>query len=318
MAKLLFDSQYFLFDSVANAEAATPSVSADASVTPGATLGYTVSNFAGAITTATLTDSKGNVLTLTSVTDTGAAVPALGDEQQYCLLEGVTLTVSDGTDTATDTLTFVPASGFAEVQLEAGFVTNETSFLYNYGGTPAVDDQFIEGEADLVLFSDGTFDASTDGHYTIYAIDATDGWMQSFVLDVVDIGGEASHQAATATSSGSGTVADVVGQGSMQATRATQVANGSVGRKTGAGSHQATRATHTATGVRAVTGESAHRARRATQDAEGAVNSQPITGTAAHQASTATHTGLGGYLLDTPVTNTTVVDISTKYSVKAA
>jgi hypothetical protein len=70
-----------------------------ANIIPGATITWTT-DLADPVTTANLTDSQGNVLPLTSVTDNGdgtgsAVVPTLAHGAQFCLFESdLTLTVS--------------------------------------------------------------------------------------------------------------------------------------------------------------------------------------------------------------------------------
>jgi hypothetical protein len=161
---------------------ASSTVSADATVASGATLNYSTVGL-GTITSAVLSDGT-NTLTLTSVTDTTALVPALANNLQYCLFGTVTLTVSDGTNSASTMLTLNPPAGYSKVSLLTGFVTDVNSFLYNYGGTPQVGDQFVWNSTALILNSDGTFTATADGSYPVYGISSADGLMQSFNIIV--------------------------------------------------------------------------------------------------------------------------------------
>ena len=167
------------------------SVSADAAITPGATLAFTATGFGGAITSATLTDGSSNVLTLTGITlvsgdNWTATVPALGD-QAYALFGSTTLTVGDGVDTATVGVTLNAPANHAVTTLTSGFATDATTYLYNYTGTPAVGDQFVYPNTILTLNADGTFTTTDSGDFLIHGIDATDGQMQGFNLIVADI-----------------------------------------------------------------------------------------------------------------------------------
>jgi hypothetical protein len=78
----------------------------------GTTFNYTVSNFSGPITSAKII-RNGIEIAGTSVSDTGATLAALA--QGLVIPEpgtGATLELSDGTDTATTTLEFLPDTGF--------------------------------------------------------------------------------------------------------------------------------------------------------------------------------------------------------------
>lgn len=164
-----------------------PTVTADASVTPGATISHTPTDFAGSLTTATLSDGTSTV-SMGSVTDTTSLAPALGNDIQYTTFgPGRTYTAGNATETADTTTALNPPAGYALVTLGATFSTDEPSYLFDYGGTPAAGDQFLYPTADsLVLNDDGSWSSPIDGTWTIYGIDASDGIMQSFPLTAGD------------------------------------------------------------------------------------------------------------------------------------
>jgi len=101
---------------------------------PGDAIGFTPAGFAGAVTTATITDSAGITLPLTSVSDAGATIPAFNTGGQQAALFGtVTLTVGDGAETAEVTFTLDPATGYTAA-VAAGLTIPSTNPLdWNYG-----------------------------------------------------------------------------------------------------------------------------------------------------------------------------------------
>lgn len=162
-------------------------VTADSSVVPGATLSVSASGFGGAITTATLTDTADNILPLTNVTDISADVPGLALDQQFCLFGSVTLTISDGEDSATTTLDLNPPANYTHlVTLDANPDTSSTSYLENWTPDNGETNPYEGAQviATFTIFSDGTFEAPEDGTYQLYAIDDFDGRMQGFELIV--------------------------------------------------------------------------------------------------------------------------------------
>lgn len=177
---------YFI---LGDAGPAAPSITAPASVSPGETISFTASGFTP--NAATVSDGT-STLTLTSITNTTgdnytAVVPdfpAVGDSLQYTTFGAVTLEATDGTDTADDTTNLTAAAGQTVTTLAATFDTSELSYLFDFSGTPATGDQFIEGSADLALDANGGYVADTDGTYVITGIDATDGIAQSYELIV--------------------------------------------------------------------------------------------------------------------------------------
>lgn len=164
---------------------AGPSVATTDNLSPGTSITISASNFVNPLTGARITDSAGNVKELTLATQTSVSAPAVGN-LDYVLYGDVTLEAYNATESATTTIAFNLPAGFSLVALEAGFVTTQESYLYNYGGTPAVPDQFAynptasdTGET-LTLGSDGLWTATGGGTWEIYGTDATDGMMQSF------------------------------------------------------------------------------------------------------------------------------------------
>lgn len=136
----------------------------------------------GTLTSATISDGT-NTINLTSLTDTSATIPSIGNDVSRVITgTGLTVTVGDGVDTAQDTIDLNPPTGYSSVKLTSGFDTSEDSYLFSYGGTPAIGDEFLFVTADVTLDSLGGIEAAGDITTTVYGIDATDGFMESFVL----------------------------------------------------------------------------------------------------------------------------------------
>lgn len=144
----------------------------------GETINITVANM-GTITSWTLTDSASNIISI-SGTETTAVIPDYGDSINSQITGTLTLTVSDGSLSATDTFILTPKTGYSSIKLTSGFSTGVESFLYNYGGTPAIGDEFQALSVEITLSSDGSWETPSAGTVTIYGTDATDGLMESF------------------------------------------------------------------------------------------------------------------------------------------
>lgn len=148
----------------------------DADTFYGDTLNYTTA--LTGLTSATLTDSAGNVLNLTSVTDTSASVPAIVAGLNGILIENdVTLTVSDGTDTTIATLDFLPPTGYTLTTLSSIVDRDliESDWIFGFDTPAAVGDQSLENSAIATHNADGSASFTEDGTYTYFTIDATDG-----------------------------------------------------------------------------------------------------------------------------------------------
>lgn len=83
----------------------------------------------------------------------------------------------------TDTFTLEVPDGYALVTLASGFDTSSSSYLFNYGGTPAIGDQFIYNPSEITLDDQGGWTSNSTVTTTIYAIDASDGYMESFTFE---------------------------------------------------------------------------------------------------------------------------------------
>jgi hypothetical protein len=114
----------------------------------------------GTLTTATLTDSESNVFTLTVTNDTTLEIPALVAALDACLYEEVTLTVGDGTDTATALINLNPPAGYTLTTLTSTGGT--PSYVDEWATAAEVGDQIIENEARLTLDADGSYSATGD------------------------------------------------------------------------------------------------------------------------------------------------------------
>lgn len=177
----------FAYSAIALAEITGPQLSVVDPIIPGATTTISSSGNVDPWTGARITDSAGNVKEITLASQTSVSAPAVGN-LDYVLYGDVTLEVYNATESATTTVAFNQPAGFSLVELASGFVTTPESYLHNYGGTPAVGDQFAwnpiasdTGET-LTLGSDGLWTSTGDGTWLIYGTDASDGQMQSFPL----------------------------------------------------------------------------------------------------------------------------------------
>lgn len=158
-------------------------VTADNSARFNSTINY-VGNGLGTITTATLTDTKGNVLSLSSITDTTAVLPDYGAGQR-CLTGAATLTVGDGTNTATTGVVVIPKSGYNSVGLEPGFTTTSGDWTYNWsGGQPTNDTEAQWTHATTTLMGDGSVTGVTAIHtLQVWVTDPSDGFMSELTLE---------------------------------------------------------------------------------------------------------------------------------------
>lgn len=123
-------------------------------VTYGGTL--TGGSTLASVTTATLTDAEGNILTLINVQDLGtgdwsADVPAITPALESCLTGTVTLAISDGALEADELITLDPLSGY------------DLTTLATLGGTPSftalwatreVGDQIQWNDARVIFYDD--------------------------------------------------------------------------------------------------------------------------------------------------------------------
>lgn len=146
----------------------------------GGTINYVTTGL-GSITTATAEDGFGNVMTLTSITDTSANIPAVGNNVQRCLTGTVTVTVGDGTNTATDTFVLDPPADRTAQTVIVGFSTTPPSWLQGFSGTVEVNDQGLYVTEDYNTVDGlGGYERVSPGTSLWYYIDETDGIMQSY------------------------------------------------------------------------------------------------------------------------------------------
>lgn len=133
----------------------------------------------GTITSRTLSDG------VTTINlpgdDTTAVLPDFGDNVTRLLLGQCTLTFSDGTNSANANINLVAPDGWNTAVLQSGFDTTETSYLFNYSGTPAIGDEFY---SEITIDGLGGWSAPSPGVYQFYGVDETDRVMQAFTLTV--------------------------------------------------------------------------------------------------------------------------------------
>lgn len=106
---------------------ATPAVDPSGVNRYGRPASYTVENFSGSITSATVAG-----IACTDVSDTGATMPALVDETSVPMPGERELEVSDGEDTATANIVLSPPSGFNSVILGDDLNTSDTGTIFEF------------------------------------------------------------------------------------------------------------------------------------------------------------------------------------------
>lgn len=148
----------------------------------GATINYSTTGL-GTITGATAQDGSGNIMTLTSVTDTSAEIPSVGNNVQRCLTGPVTITVTDGSSNASDTLGLQPPADRTAQTVIVGFSTSPPSWLQGFSGTVEVDDQALYLTDDYNIVDGlGGYERVSPGVSLWYYIDESDGIMQSYSI----------------------------------------------------------------------------------------------------------------------------------------
>jgi hypothetical protein len=183
-------TQFYAYINGIELEVLAPSdtVTPDADTFYGDTLNYTTT--LTGVTGATLTDSSGNTLSLTSVTDTSASIPALVAGLDGILIENdVVLEVTDGSLTASAAVNFVPPTGFTLTTLASVLPFSvESDWTYGFDTPAAIGDQSLENAAFATHNDDGTATFTDSGTYTYYVIDSTDGVVSEIVKTVAEDG----------------------------------------------------------------------------------------------------------------------------------
>ena len=190
----------------------------DDPITPGSNA-HTVSGFSGTVNAGTFTTGTAE-LSFTTANDTASTIAEPvngGDAVEYGASGDYELT--DGTDSALINTTLEPSTGNAVVTLTSGFDTSSTSWLYLYGGTPAIGDQAYYPSTDLTLNPDGTLSGEA-GTYTCYFIDLSDAQPLYEEFDVIlgESGGPLltlPTGTATGATTASGTVTTDTGDGTI-------------------------------------------------------------------------------------------------------
>ena len=143
------------------------------------------------VTGATLTDSLGNVLNLTGVTDTSATIPALVAGLAGIVVEdNVVLEVSDGTDTASAAINIDAPTGYTLTTLTSTLPFSiESDWTFGFDTPAIIGDQSLENTAIAAHNADGTSTITADGVYTYYTIQASTGDVSEIVKTVAASGG---------------------------------------------------------------------------------------------------------------------------------
>ena len=168
--------------------ASTATVTAPSSTTFGDTMTISTSGLS-ALTTATLTDSASNIFNITVTNDTTLDVPAIAAALDACLYGTVTLTVGDGTDTATTTLDFDPPAGYTLTTLAS--LAGTPSYVDEWTTAAEVGDQIIENSARLTLNDDGSYSATGDTEFSAvtYVTSKTGGEITQVTYNFLGEGG---------------------------------------------------------------------------------------------------------------------------------
>lgn len=188
-------SRTFAFELVEGVGGGGVTVAADqATCKPGDTVTWT-EDFTGTVTSAKLIDSEGNEFSLTGLVDnldgTGeATIPAMSHGLAACLFEdGLQLSLSDGTDTAFDTIDYTPPTGYTLTTLTSvPGVTDETDWVHDFDVAAVAGDQSIENDSSIVHEVDGSTTISGPTTYTYYTVDATDGVISEIVKTFLSSG----------------------------------------------------------------------------------------------------------------------------------
>lgn len=152
----------------------------EASAAFGDTITFSHSGFGGALTTWTYEDSQGNVTNFINGDEDSADFPSLANDVVRGLTGTVTVTIGDGTDTATDTITLNAPSGYTVQAVLAGFSTTFPSVYQDFTGTVQEGEQSLYVTAEWNSFDGlGGGEVAGPGTYTLYHI-SLDGTMQSY------------------------------------------------------------------------------------------------------------------------------------------
>lgn len=122
-------------------------------------------------TGAWLQDQNSNQYALTSIADSGGAVPALSANLQACLFGDVTLYVTNGTKTVSAPITLVAPAGYNLTTLTSVPVTPlTTDWVYDFDVPASIGEQSLENDPDIEHLENGTItgvQAKTYDYFTI-------------------------------------------------------------------------------------------------------------------------------------------------------
>lgn len=154
-------------------------VDADPTTEFNSTLNYTTT--LTGVTTATLTDSSGNIMELLNVTDTSADVPDYGVGQR-CLTGVTTLILSDGAGIAQAEVVLLPKSTYSVTSLETGFTKNQGDWTYGWDevtyNPPTVGTEGHWSHSTIVYLGDGSVSGVTEAtNVNSFVVDPSDGYM---------------------------------------------------------------------------------------------------------------------------------------------
>lgn len=163
----------------------TPTVSTTGPYKPNDTITFTTEFLTP--NAATLTDKRGNILTLTGVTATTAGIPNFVVDETIGVLFGLcTLTVSDGIDSAATSVTIDPPTGYSFVDVGASPNLTSTGVAFNWGNDPVQYDQVIF-PATIIIDSALNVEGN-DGVYSCYVANGSDPHFEPFILTLAEAG----------------------------------------------------------------------------------------------------------------------------------
>lgn len=140
------------------------------------------------VSSATLTDSAGNVLSLSVISDTTLIIPALRTGATKILIEsGVSLSVTNGTDTSTGSINTVAPDGYAVTTLSSiPSTAKKNDWVFGLSPSAEIGDQTLYGNPSFVTHnSDGTVTLTGSESYTFFTIRAQGGAVEQLRKTVV-------------------------------------------------------------------------------------------------------------------------------------
>lgn len=143
-------------------------------IQPNTTVTLTPENFDGALTSATLTDALGNVITR-SVTSNDITIPAIAETSDTIQFGIITVAATDGVGTASDTTNYTPSTGYAVTTVSSPVDDGYSlySLLFDEGKTVVNGDQFYYPTAYSTTIAPSTIVTTNAENFVCYLIETT-------------------------------------------------------------------------------------------------------------------------------------------------